>query len=63
MQGVFTAIEQVVKNTVQTMQVSSRVKDSKATTAMKAFLQLHPPTIRGEPDPLIVEDWLEQVTR
>ncbi|GFZ20068.1 hypothetical protein Acr_28g0007730 [Actinidia rufa] len=30
---------------------------------MKAFLQLRPPTFKGEPDPLVVEDWLEQVTR
>ncbi|GFZ14435.1 hypothetical protein Acr_24g0006250 [Actinidia rufa] len=35
MQGVFTAIEQV----------------------------LHPPTFKGESDPLVAEDWLEQVTR
>ena len=47
MQGVFTAIEQVVKNTVQMMQVPIRAADSKATTAMKAFLQLRPPTFRG----------------
>ncbi|GFS39082.1 hypothetical protein Acr_00g0061070 [Actinidia rufa] len=63
MQGVFTAIEQVVRNTVQAMQVPARAADTKATTTMKAFLQLCPPTFKGEPDPLIAEDWLEQVTR
>ncbi|GFY91089.1 hypothetical protein Acr_07g0012850 [Actinidia rufa] len=63
MQGVFTAIEQVVRNTVQTMQVPVRTAESRATTAMKAFLQLRPPTFKGEPDPLVAEDWLEQVTR
>ncbi|GFS29011.1 hypothetical protein Acr_00g0004970 [Actinidia rufa] len=63
MQGVFTAIEQVVRNTMQTMQVPVRTAESRATTAMKAFLQLRPPTFKGEPDPLVVEDWLEQVTR
>ena len=42
MQGVFTAIEQVVRNTVQTMQVLIRAADSRATTAMKVFLQLRP---------------------
>ncbi|GFS41723.1 hypothetical protein Acr_00g0076060 [Actinidia rufa] len=63
MQGVFTAIEQVVRNTVQTMQVPIRTAENKATTAIKAFLQLHPPTFKGEPDPLVAEDWLEQVTR
>ena len=45
------------------MQVPTRATDSRATTAMKAFLQLCPPTFRGELDPLVVEDWLEQVTR
>ncbi|GFY95027.1 hypothetical protein Acr_10g0004120 [Actinidia rufa] len=63
MQGVFTAIEQVVRNTVQAMQVPARAADTRATTAMKAFLQLCPPTFKGEPDPLMAEDWLEQVTR
>ncbi|GFY92921.1 hypothetical protein Acr_08g0013170 [Actinidia rufa] len=63
MQGVFTAIEQVVRNTVQTMQVPVRTAESRATTAMKAFLQLRPPTFKGEPEPLVAEDWLEQVTR
>ncbi|GFZ08181.1 hypothetical protein Acr_19g0011180 [Actinidia rufa] len=63
MQGVFTAIEQVVRNTVQTMQVPVRTAESRATTAVKAFLQLRPPTFKGEPDPLVAEDWLEQVTR
>ena len=63
MQGVFTAIEQVVRNTVQTMQVPIRATENRATTAMKAFLQLRPPTFKGEPDPLVAEDWLEQVTR
>ena len=56
MQGVFTAIKQVVRNTVQIMQVPIRVTDSRATTAMKAFLQLRPPTFRGELDPLIADD-------
>ncbi|GFY96886.1 hypothetical protein Acr_11g0011920 [Actinidia rufa] len=60
MQGVFTAIEQVVRNTVQAMQVPARAADTRATTAMKAFLQLRPPTFKGEPDPLMAEDWLEQ---
>ncbi|GFS43207.1 hypothetical protein Acr_00g0084230 [Actinidia rufa] len=63
MQGVFTAIEQVVRNTVQTMQVPIRATENRATTAMKAFLQLRPPMFKGEPDPLVAEDWLEQVTR
>ena len=63
MQGVFTAIEQVVRNTVQTMQVPIRAVDSRATTAIKAFLQLRPPTFRDEPDPLDAEDWLKQVTK
>ncbi|GFY88836.1 hypothetical protein Acr_06g0007760 [Actinidia rufa] len=63
MQEVFTAIEQVVRNAVQTMQVPVRTAESRATTAMKAFLQLRPPTFKGEPDPLVAEDWLEQVTR
>ncbi|GFY90223.1 hypothetical protein Acr_07g0004200 [Actinidia rufa] len=63
MQGVFTAIEQVVRNAVQTMQVPVRTAESRATTAMKACLQLRPPTFKGEPDPLVAEDWLEQVTR
>ena len=53
----------MVKNTVQTMEMSVRAADSRATMAMKAFLELHPPTFRGEPDPLVAEDWLEQVTR
>ncbi|GFY91469.1 hypothetical protein Acr_07g0016650 [Actinidia rufa] len=63
MQGVFTVIKQVVRNTIQTMHVPVRVADSRTTTAMKAFLQLCPPTFKGEPDLLMVEDWLEQVTR
>ena len=63
MQGVFTAIEQVVRNTVQIMQVHVKAVDSRATTAMKAFLQLRPPTFRGKPNSLVVEAWLEQVTR
>ena len=63
MQGVFIAIEQVVRNTVQTIQVPIRAVDSRATTAMKAFLQLRPPTFRDEPDPLDAEDWLKQVTK
>ncbi|GFS34441.1 hypothetical protein Acr_00g0034090 [Actinidia rufa] len=63
MQGMFTAIEQVVRNTVQTMQVPVRTAESRATTSMKGFLQLRPPTFKGEPDPLVTKDWLEQVTR
>ncbi|GFZ16734.1 hypothetical protein Acr_26g0000040 [Actinidia rufa] len=43
--------------------VPVRTAESRATTAMKAFLQLRPPTFKGEPDPLVAEDWLEQVTR
>ena len=57
MQGMFTTIEQVVRNTMQEMQVPVRAAD------MPAFLQLHPPTFQGELYPLVVEDWLEQVTR
>ena len=49
MQGVFTAIEQL-------MQVPIRAADSRATMAMKAFLQLRPPTFKGEPNPLVAED-------
>ncbi|GFY91098.1 hypothetical protein Acr_07g0012940 [Actinidia rufa] len=60
MGGVFTAIEQVVRNTVQTMQVPVRMSESRATMAMKAFLQLRPLTFKGEPNPLVAEDWLEQ---
>ncbi|GFS35668.1 hypothetical protein Acr_00g0041370 [Actinidia rufa] len=45
------------------MQMPSRAADTRATTAMKAFLQLRPPIFKGEPDPLMAEDWLEQVTR
>ncbi|GFY85491.1 hypothetical protein Acr_04g0002290 [Actinidia rufa] len=63
MQGIFTAIEQVVRNIVQTTHMPVRAADSRATIAMKAFLQLRPPTFKGEPDPLMAEDWLEQVTR
>ncbi|GFZ11679.1 hypothetical protein Acr_23g0000640 [Actinidia rufa] len=51
MQGVFTANEQVVKNTLQSMQVPVRMAESRATMAIKAFLQLRPPTFKGEPDP------------
>ena len=63
MQGMFTAIEQMVKNKMQAMQVPIRAADTRATTAMKAFLQLCPPTFYGEPDLLVAEDWPEQVTR
>ena len=38
MQRVFTAIEQVVRNTVQTMQVPVRAADSRTTMTMKAFI-------------------------
>ncbi|GFY85466.1 hypothetical protein Acr_04g0002040 [Actinidia rufa] len=54
MQGMFTAIEQVVRNTVQTMQVLVRTTENRVTTAMKAFLQLHPPMFEGEPDLSVV---------
>ncbi|GFY95320.1 hypothetical protein Acr_10g0007050 [Actinidia rufa] len=60
MQGVFTAIEQVVRTTVQAVQVSARTADTRPTTAMKDFLQLRPPIFKGKPDPLMAEDWLEQ---
>ncbi|GFS33310.1 hypothetical protein Acr_00g0027730 [Actinidia rufa] len=69
MQGMFIAIEQVVRNTVQAMQVPVRTVDKRATTTMKAFLQLRLLTFWGESDPLgesdpfLVEDWLKQVTR
>ena len=63
MQEVFIAIEQVVRNTVQTMQALVRAANSRATMVMKVFLQLRPPTFKGEPNPLVTEDWLEQVTR
>ncbi|GFS32703.1 hypothetical protein Acr_00g0024140 [Actinidia rufa] len=42
----------------EAMQVPARAADTRATTAMKAFLQLRSPTFKGEPDPLIAEDWL-----
>ncbi|GFZ09171.1 hypothetical protein Acr_20g0009790 [Actinidia rufa] len=42
------------------MQVPVRAVDTRATKTMKVFLQLRPPTFKGEPDPLIAEDWLEQ---
>ena len=45
------------------MQVPVRVVNIRAITAMKAFLQLCSLTFRGQPDPLVVEDWLEQVMR
>ena len=38
LQGIFTAIEQVVRNIVQAMQVPIRVADTRATNVMKAFL-------------------------
>ena len=63
MQGMFTAMKQVVRNTVQAMQVPIRAADTRATTAMKAFLQLRPSTFQSESGPLVAEDWLEQVTR
>ncbi|GFS45340.1 hypothetical protein Acr_00g0095600 [Actinidia rufa] len=63
MQGVFTTIELVVRNTVQMMQVPIRAMESRATIAMKAFIQLRPPTFKREPDLLVAEDWLKQVTR
>ncbi|GFY91005.1 hypothetical protein Acr_07g0012010 [Actinidia rufa] len=47
MQGMFTTIKQVVRNTVQAMQVLIRVIDTRVTTAMKAFLQFCSPTFRG----------------
>ena len=45
------------------MQLSARAADTRATTAMKIFFQLCPPIFRGKPDPLVAEDWLEQVTK
>ena len=36
--GLFTVIEQVVRKTMQMMQVIVRVTDSRATMAIKAFL-------------------------
>ena len=63
MQRMFTAIEQVVRNTMQAMQLPVRAIDTRATSAMKAFLQLYPSTFQDKPDPLVAEDWLEQVTR
>ena len=38
MQGMFTVIEQVVRNMVQGMQVPVRAAYIRATTAMEAFL-------------------------
>ncbi|GFS36745.1 hypothetical protein Acr_00g0047830 [Actinidia rufa] len=38
MQGVFTDIEQVVKNAVQAMQVTVRAAGTRATAAMKTIL-------------------------
>ena len=51
----FDSVEfmQVVRNTVQAMQVPVRAADTRATMTMKAFLQLRPLTFKGEPDPLI----------
>ncbi|GFS44985.1 hypothetical protein Acr_00g0093390 [Actinidia rufa] len=43
--------------------VPIRATENRATTAMKAFLQLRLPTFKGESNPLVAEDWLEQVTR
>ena len=40
-----------------------RAADTRAITAMKAFIQLCPTTFKGKTDLLVVEDWLEQVTR
>ena len=37
MQGMFTTIEKVVRNTVQAMQVPVRAADTRTTTAMKGF--------------------------
>ncbi|GFY95687.1 hypothetical protein Acr_10g0010720 [Actinidia rufa] len=54
-QRVFTTIEQVVRNTVQAIQVPARADDTRATMAMKAFLQLCPPTFRGKLDPLMLQ--------
>ena len=52
-----------MRNTVEIMQVPVRAVNSRTTTAMKAFLQLRPPTFEGESVPLVVKDWLEQVTK
>ena len=40
-----------------------RVADIRVITSIKAFLQLRLLTFWGEPDHLVAEDWLEQVTR
>ncbi|GFZ21162.1 hypothetical protein Acr_29g0003240 [Actinidia rufa] len=48
---------------VGNVRVPIRATENRATTAMKAFLQLRPPTFKGEPDPLVAEDWLEQITK
>ena len=63
MHGVFTDIEQVVRNMVQAVQVLVRAANTRATMTMKSFFQLRSPTFKGEPDPVVAEDWLEQVTR
>ena len=47
MQGMFTAIEQVVRNIVQAMQVLVRAADTRATTAMKAFSSASPVNFLG----------------
>ena len=63
MQEVFTTIEQMVRNTVQAMQVPIRAANTRASTAMKTFLQLRPLNFQGELDPLVAKNWLEQVMR
>ena len=63
MQGILTTIEQVVRNTVQAMQEPFRAADTRATMAMKTFLQLRLLTFQGKPDPLVAKNWLEQVMR
>ena len=45
------------------MQVLVRTIDTTATMAMKPFLQLRSPTFQGELDPLVAENWLEQIMR
>ena len=53
MQRIFTAIKQVMRNTMQAL---VKAINTRATNAKKAFLQLHPPTFLGESDHLVAED-------
>ncbi|GAB2280672.1 hypothetical protein Dimus_015299 [Dionaea muscipula] len=40
-----------------------REPEPRATSAMREFQRLHPPEFNGEADPLIAEEWLEQITQ